>query len=101
MDIQTIALAFFVTVAAGGVVWVFVYPFLSGERKAEKRVETVAKPDPGRGARSARTQQKSRREQVEETLKDLELRQKKLEESARFRSAFRKPASTGRSRSSF
>jgi tight adherence protein B len=78
MDIQTIALFFFVTVAAGGVVWVFVYPFLSGERKAEKRVATVAKPEPGRAARSARTQQKSRREQVEETLKDLELRQKKL-----------------------
>jgi len=37
MDLQTMALFFLVTVAAGGVVWVFLYPMLSGERKAEQR----------------------------------------------------------------
>ena len=34
---QTLALFFLVTVAIGGVAWVFIYPILSGERKAEKR----------------------------------------------------------------
>ena len=55
MDMQTLALFFLVTVAAGGVVWVFVYPILSGERKAEKRMEIVARADAGlaHGRRSA------------------------------------------------
>jgi tight adherence protein B len=33
MPLQTLALFFLVTVAAGGVIWVFVYPLLSGERQ--------------------------------------------------------------------
>jgi tight adherence protein B len=77
MDLQTIALFSLVTVAAGGVVWVFVYPFLSGERQAESRLASVARPDPAARAAAQRGPQRSRREQVEETLKDLEVRQKK------------------------
>ena len=34
MDKQTLALFFLVTVATGGVAWVFIYPSLSGEKKA-------------------------------------------------------------------
>jgi len=79
MDIQTLALAFLVTVAAGGALWVFVYPVLSGEAKAEKRVETLARPAAvSRAAVQQRAAQRSRREQVEESLKELELRQKQL-----------------------
>src|SRR5205085_11814491 len=74
-DMQSIALFFLVAVAMGGVAWVFVYPILSGERGAERRRESVAKAQPM--ARSQRGPQKSRREQVEETLKGLEARQKK------------------------
>ena len=74
---QTIALFFLVTVAIGGVVWVFVYPILSGEKKAEKRKETVARTGSVVPARAARNVQKSRREQVEGTLKELEIRQAK------------------------
>jgi tight adherence protein B len=74
---QTIALFFLVTVAIGGVAWVFVYPFLSGERQAEKRRETIAKTGTVVPARTPRSAQKSRREQVEGTLKELEERQRK------------------------
>jgi tight adherence protein B len=76
MAIQTIALFLLVTVAAGGVAWVFIYPILSGERKTEKRVASVARADPGARV-AARGTQKTRREQVEETLKELEVRQRR------------------------
>lgn len=76
MDLQTIALFFLVTVAAGGVAWVFLYPLLSGERQAEKRVASVA-GEPGSRASAVRGAQKSRREQVEDSLKELEARQRK------------------------
>ena len=64
---QTIALFFLVTAAIGGVAWVFVYPILSGERKAEKRQAIVARTGAAvrASARSAPATQKSRREQVE------------------------------------
>ena len=45
-DMQTLAMFFLVTVAIGGVVWVFVYPILSGERQAERRKESVARSRP-------------------------------------------------------
>jgi tight adherence protein B len=76
MNLETLALFFLVTVAAGGVVWVFIYPILSGERKAEQRKETFARPEPI--VRAARNAPRSRREQVEETLKELDVRQKKV-----------------------
>ena len=74
---QSLAVFFLVAVAIGGVAWVFVYPMLSGERQAEQRKETVTKTGSVAAARSARNPQKSRREQVEGTLKELEARQKK------------------------
>src|SRR6185295_10421715 len=73
---QNMALFFLVAVAMGGVAWVFIYPSLSGETKVEKRKEAVA----GTGSiptRTPRGAQKSRREQVEGTLKELEERQAK------------------------
>ena len=70
------ALFFLVAVAIGGVAWVFIYPILSGERKAERRMASVARSEPI-AARPTRAAQKSRREQVEGTLKEIEQRQKK------------------------
>lgn len=70
---QAVALFFLVSVAIGGVAWVFIYPVLSGERKAEKRQQTVVHT--AAVARSAGRAQKSRREQVEGSLKELEERQ--------------------------
>ena len=76
MNTQTLSLAFLATVAVGGVAWVFIYPLLSGEKKAENRRASVAKPEPAAKRQNEKTQ-RSRREQVENTLKDLEARHQK------------------------
>ena len=75
MKMQTLALAFLAATAIGGVAWVFLYPILSGERKAESRRASVARAEPA--ARHTEKGQRSRREQVEGSLKDLEARRKK------------------------
>jgi tight adherence protein B len=67
----------FVAVAIGGVAWVFLVPLLSGERHAERRRDNVARTEPTARAAASRTNQKSRREQVEETLKELDTRARK------------------------
>lgn len=77
MDMQVLAVSFLAAVAAAGAVWVFVSPFLSGERQAERRKASLARREPAVRVSAARGAPKARREQVEETLKDLELRQKK------------------------
>ena len=74
MNTQTLALAFLAATAIGGVAWVFIYPVLSGEKKAEHRRASVAKAEPA--ARQAEKSQRSRREQVEGSLKELEARRK-------------------------
>src|SRR5690606_23297528 len=73
---QSLALFFLVAVAIGGVAWVFLYPVLSGERQAEQRRASVAQTEP-QTARVARGTQRARREQVEDTLREMELRRKK------------------------
>ncbi|MES2195769.1 MAG: type II secretion system F family protein [Pseudomonadota bacterium] len=75
MNIQTLALAFLSFTAIGGLAWVFLYPLLSGERKAESRRASVASPEPV--ARNVDKNQRSRREQVEGSLKDLDARRQK------------------------
>ena len=72
---QQIALFFLASVAIGGVAWVFIYPILSGERKAERRVASITKAEPL--ARTGRGNQKSRRDDIEATLKEFEERNKK------------------------
>jgi len=72
---QAYGVFFLVAIAMGGVAWVFIYPILSGERKAEQRMASVARAEPA-AARPARAVQKSRREQVEGTLKEIEQRRK-------------------------
>ena len=75
MKMQTMALFGMVATAIGGVAYVFIYPLLSGERKVEQRRASVARAEPV--ARVTRTQQRSRREQVEETLKEIDVKAKK------------------------
>jgi tight adherence protein B len=72
---QAYAIFFLVAVAIGGVAYVFLYPILSGGRNAERRVAAAARAEAT--TRPTRTAQKSRREQVEGTLKDIEQRQRK------------------------
>jgi tight adherence protein B len=76
MNIQTLALAFLAFTAIGGLAWVFVYPQISGEKKAESRRASIARPEPA-AARQADKSQRSRREQVEGSLKDIEARRLK------------------------
>lgn len=71
---QPLIMAILAAVAVGGLGWVFVYPLLSGERNVERRVASAAQTHTIQ--RAVRGAQKSRREQVEESLKDLELRQR-------------------------
>ncbi len=75
MKIQTLALFFLVFVAIGGIAWVFIYPLLSGERQVEKRRANASRSAPAQ--RVTRNVQKSRREQVEETLKELDVKARK------------------------
>jgi Flp pilus assembly protein TadB len=75
MNMQALALAFLAFTAIGGVAWVFLYPLLSGERKAENRRASVAGPEPV--ARNVDKNQRSRREQVEGSLKELDARRHK------------------------
>jgi tight adherence protein B len=77
MPMQQLALFFLAAAAVGGVAWVFLYPFLSGERDAERRMQSVAKPDRIGAKVVARASPKVRRDQLEETLKELEARSKK------------------------
>jgi tight adherence protein B len=76
VNLQALALAFMAAVTIGGLAWVFIYPILSGERQAEQRVANLAKSEPV-ARRAERAQLKSRREQVEETLREVEDRNRK------------------------
>jgi tight adherence protein B len=75
MNIQALSFAFLAATAIGGLAWVFIYPLLSGEKKAENRRASIARLEPA--ARQVDKSQRSRREQVEGSLKDLEARRQK------------------------
>ena len=73
---QTLAIFLLATFCAGAVAWVMVYPHLSGEKEAERRMLSVARSGQPTSKVASRAL-KSRREQVESSLKDLEERAKK------------------------
>jgi tight adherence protein B len=75
MNMQALALAFLAATALGGLAWVFLYPMLSGQKKAENRRASIAKPEPA--ARQTEKTQRTRREQVEGSLKEVEARRQK------------------------
>jgi tight adherence protein B len=76
MNMQTLALAFLAAAAIGGLAWVFIYPLLSGEKKAESRRASVAKAEPV-AARQVQKDQRARREQIEGSMKEVEARRLK------------------------
>ncbi|MDB5626694.1 MAG: type secretion system protein [Tardiphaga sp.] len=80
MNMQTLALGFLAATTVGGIAYVFLYPSLSGEKKAEARRSSVARSEPA--ARHVDKTQRSRREQVEGTLKEVEARQRKVKKVA-------------------
>jgi tight adherence protein B len=73
---QTLALFGMVATAIGGVAYVFIYPLLSGERKVEQRRANVTRAEPA-ARTTGRAPQRSRREQVEETLKEIDVKASK------------------------
>ena len=73
---QILAIFLLTTFCAGAITWVLLYPYLSGDKEAEKRMQSVAKPGLANAKVNARAV-KTRREQVEATLKGLEERRKK------------------------
>jgi tight adherence protein B len=75
VQLAAIALA---GLAVGGGVYVLVMPFLSGERKAEKRVANVAQGPAKSRARLGLQNQplQMRKKQVQDTIKDIEAKQK-------------------------
>ena len=80
MKIQALALAFLAATTLGGLAWVFVYPLLSGERKADHRRASIAKAEPV--ARQVDRSQRTRREQVEGSLREIEARRQKQKKVA-------------------
>ena len=75
MNMQTLAMAFMAAMAVGGIAWVFLYPYLSGQVRADKRRASLAQTMPA--TRQVDKVQRSRREQVEGSLKEIEERLKK------------------------
>jgi tight adherence protein B len=73
---QTLAIFLLATFCAGGIAWVVVYPYLSGEKEAERRMASIARSSVPTGKGISRAL-KSRREQVETSLQQLEERAKK------------------------
>jgi tight adherence protein B len=69
--------AFLIAVAVGGVAYVFLFPLISGEKRVEQRMKGIA--DAETVVRRTRKPDvaTSRRQQVEDTLRQLEERQKK------------------------
>jgi tight adherence protein B len=76
MNLQMLALAFLAATTVGGIAWVFIYPLLSGEKKAESRRASIARNE-APAARQVERTQRSRRDQVEGSLKEIEARRKK------------------------
>ena len=78
MDLNSLMFAALAMVAAGGIFYVFVYPYLSGEARAEKRQAAVG----GGGLTSNKrvadrnVDAATRRKQVAESLKEIDLKAK-------------------------
>lgn len=79
VDAQLITLSVMVLAAlsVGGIVYVLVMPYLSGERQANKRMADVSTGSTARrGASAAKVAAGTRKKEVQATLRDIEDRQK-------------------------
>ena len=76
-----IAVAFMAALSVGGVAYVLIYPLLSGEAKANKRMARVAGGQGGRASRAAANLEAQgrdqRRKQMQKTLIEMEENHKK------------------------
>jgi tight adherence protein B len=79
---ETVQLLFMVVlaIAVGGVIYVLVHPYLSGEKTADKRLQAVTEAKGPKGRAGPQGEQhNNRRKQVADTLKELEGRQAQRE----------------------
>ena len=74
MDMTMLGAVALSAVAAGGVAYALIYPILSGESRAAKRQKAFV--DTSRSVRAERSDGTSRRDQVAQSLKDIEQREK-------------------------
>ena len=75
MDLNMLAASFLAAVAAGSVAYVFLYPLLSGQARAEKRQKALVRSSLERRIDRVAAGV-NRREQVAQSLKDIEAREK-------------------------
>ncbi len=75
LDLDTLAIIGLAIICAGGLAYALIYPLLSGEAKADKRREAVAQTA-ARPTRAKVDDVSAKRSSVEDTLKELERRQK-------------------------
>ena len=79
IDLARISIVVLAALSAGAIVYVLIFPYLSGEKRTEKRFSTLSERKQRADIRGAGPTDNSanRRKQVEETLKDLENKKKK------------------------
>lgn len=73
MGIHVLLLAALSAFAVGGIAFVFLYPILSGERKAEKR-QAALTSGPAKRTSEKQADAAARRKQISESLKEIETR---------------------------
>jgi tight adherence protein B len=76
MDVSKLAIIVLAMVAAGAIAYVFIYPYLSGEARGEKRQQALTKPASTRAADRLAAATTNRRDSVAQSLKDIEAREK-------------------------
>ncbi len=72
MDEQSLIFTGLMMLAAGGLFYVFVYPYLSGEAAAEKRRAQFEAPAGSKGKRDRQVDPNKRRQQILESVRELE-----------------------------
>jgi tight adherence protein B len=75
MDMSTLAASFLAAVATGSIAYVFIYPLLSGEARAEKRQKALMHSSLERRVERVASGV-NRRDQIVQSLKDIESREK-------------------------
>ncbi len=74
-ELREIAIIILAALGVGGIVYVLIYPYISGEKKTDKRIKNVAQAS--RQSRAVgQDASQNRRKQVQDTLKELEAKQK-------------------------
>jgi len=77
MDNQSLAIAGLIAIAVAGGLYAVVYPYLSGEIKAQKRTQALLAPSSERAASGRGADPNKRRKLIAESLKEVEAQNRK------------------------